>query len=42
MRTEKEIYDLVDDILTRKYGLLIVNNAFDDKHIYLVDLGKED
>lgn len=38
----KEIYDFVDDILTRKYGLLIANNAFDGKHIYLVDLRKED
>ena len=36
------VYDLVDDILTRKYGLLIANNAFDGKRIYLVDLRKED
>ena len=28
--------------ITDKYNLLVANNAFDDKHIYLVDLGKED
>lgn len=39
---EREIYNLVDSILTDKYNLLVANNAFDDKHIYLVDLGKED
>ena len=39
---EREIYNLVDSILTEKYNLLVANNAFDDKHIYLVDLGKED
>ena len=39
---EREIYNHVDSILTDKYNLLVANNAFDDKHIYLVDLGKED
>ena len=39
---EREIYNLVDSILIGKYNLLVANNAFDDKHIYLVDLGKED
>ena len=39
---EREIYNMVDSILTGKYNLLVANNAFDDKHIYLVDLGKED
>lgn len=39
---EREIYNLVDSILTDKYNLLVANNAFDDKRIYLVDLGKED
>lgn len=39
---EREIYNMVDSILTEKYNLLVANNAFDDTHIYLVDLGKED
>ena len=39
---EREIYNHVDSILTDKYNLLVANNVFDDKHIYLVDLGKED
>ncbi len=39
---EREIYNLVDFILTDKYNLLVANNAFDDKHIYPVDLEKED
>lgn len=39
---EREIYNMVDSILTDKYNLLVANNAFDDTHIYLVDLGKED
>ena len=38
---EREIYNF-DSILTEKYNLLVANNAFDDKHSYLVDLGKED
>ena len=39
---EREIYNLVDSILIGKYNLLVANNAFDETHIYLVDLGKED
>ena len=39
---EREIYNMVDSILTGKYNLLVANNSFDDTHIYLVDLGKED
>ena len=39
---EREIYNNVDRILTNSYNLLVANNAFDDTHIYLVDLGKED
>lgn len=40
-KEKKQIFNKVDDILTNKYRLLIVNKAFNDKHIYLVEIGKE-
>ena len=38
---QKEIYNLVDSLLIEEHNLLIANEAFNDSHIYLVDIGKE-
>lgn len=38
---EKELYDRVDSILLKKYNLVVVNEAFNEDNIHLVELEKE-
>lgn len=37
---EKEIFDKVDSILTKKYNLLVANDAFNEDKVHLIDLEK--
>lgn len=37
---EKELFDKVDSILTKKYNLLVANDAFNEDKVHLIDLEK--
>lgn len=41
-KEQEDIYKHVDDILTNDYQLIIVNGAFDEDIIYLVDLNESE